>query len=189
MANHGLEKHEYRYLLQAFELEPNLRAYLRRKLRNESIVDDLMQQLYLELLKAGGPNGWEISSVRAWSFKFARNRVSDHFRGHRTSSIDDIEDERQLDSGVDITEAADAERNSVNLRRAIPLLPNSIREAVCLRLYGGRNYEEIAISMGTSEDTVGQYLSRGRRLLSVLLGATSSDRAGSDRQSGEAIEE
>ena len=75
-----LSRNDERYLLQALEFEGVLRACLYRYTRNNSDVDELLQEVYARLLVAGSSNDPEVRSVRAFALTIARNVASQERR-------------------------------------------------------------------------------------------------------------
>jgi RNA polymerase sigma factor (sigma-70 family) len=56
-----------------------LRAFVRRRVRNASDVEDLVQNVFYELVEANRML-MPIEHVTAWLFRVARNRITDLFR-------------------------------------------------------------------------------------------------------------
>ena len=66
--------------VEAFRQEtPRLRAWLRRNAAAWQSVDDLLQDLFLELVLANRA-ARQIENIGAWLFRVARNRVTDALR-------------------------------------------------------------------------------------------------------------
>lgn len=56
-----------------------LRGWLRHRLGNSALADDLLQDLFLKALRQGD-RFCALSNARAWLFEVARNQVADHLR-------------------------------------------------------------------------------------------------------------
>jgi RNA polymerase sigma factor (sigma-70 family) len=191
----GLERHECRYLRQAFAHELRIRAYLRSAIHDEGFVEEMLQEVYLRLLEAGISNRSEVRSVLAFSLGIARNLAIDRLRSRRPTSVENIEEIENLEElpmvehAPSLDEIVDSEAQSDRLRKAIDDLPERSRQALRLQVYGDLTYKEIARELGTSEGTVGQYLIRAVRLLSAALGVPLSRQKPNDRARSVVVEE
>ncbi len=56
-----------------------LRGWLRRRLGNEALADDLLQDLFLKALRQG-ERFCTVNNARAWLYEVARNLLADHLR-------------------------------------------------------------------------------------------------------------
>jgi RNA polymerase sigma-70 factor (ECF subfamily) len=56
-----------------------LRGWLRHRLGNTALADDLLQDLFLKALRQGD-RFCALTNARAWLFEVARNLVADHLR-------------------------------------------------------------------------------------------------------------
>ena len=56
-----------------------LRAWLRHRVGNTAIAEDLLQDLFLKALRQG-EHFCELRNARAWLFEVARNLLADHLR-------------------------------------------------------------------------------------------------------------
>src|SRR5271163_352621 len=61
------------------EERPRLRNFIRRRVPNESDVEDLLQEVFYELVQAHRLLK-PIDYVTGWLFRVARNRITDLFR-------------------------------------------------------------------------------------------------------------
>jgi RNA polymerase sigma factor (sigma-70 family) len=94
--------------VEAFRREtPRLRAWLRRNAAAWQSVDDLLQDLFLELVLANRA-ARRIEDMGAWLFRVARNRITDALRQrqplNRAVSILSLPD--AIASGIDASIAA-----------------------------------------------------------------------------------
>jgi RNA polymerase sigma-70 factor (ECF subfamily) len=152
----------YRSLLE--DVLPDLRSFLRRRIRDAQEAEDLLQEILLSVHRAlhtydpRRPFG-------AWLFAIARNTTVDSFRRQRVhrrwESL--VDDESQLEGA--------AEAGEVSLESALASLPDSQREAVEMVKIQGLTMEEAAARSGVSEGTLRVRIHRGyRRLRERLLG-------------------
>ncbi len=69
---------------------PRLRNFIRKRVPNESDVEDLLQEVFCELVEANRLL-LPIDYVTAWLFRVARNRITDLFRKKKPVNFTDAE--------------------------------------------------------------------------------------------------
>ena len=175
-----LSKNDERYLLQALEIEGVLRACLYRYTRNNTDVDDLLQEVYARLLVSGTSNEPEVRSVRAFALTIARNVAFDWLRHRQVVPIElvaDLEALEVLDEGEQIDEIVNSHQELAMLVKAIQGLPERCRQVFTLRKVYGYSQKEIALRLGISENTVEQHLTKAaRRCAQALFAQPVSER-------------
>jgi RNA polymerase sigma factor (sigma-70 family) len=159
-------KAEERYLVQALEFEGVLRACLYRYARNNSDVEELLQETYARLLTAGASDEPEVRSVRAFSLTVARNVAFDWLRHKQVVPIELVADMEAMDI-LDERDQIDAIVNShqelMMLVKAVQQLPERCGQVFTLRKVYGYSQKEIAARMKISENTVEQQLTKAAR--------------------------
>src|SRR6516165_11246747 len=65
-----------------------LRNFIRRRVRDEAEVEDLLQEVFYELVEATRLL-MPIEHVTGWLFRVARNRITDWFRRNQPESLDE----------------------------------------------------------------------------------------------------
>jgi RNA polymerase sigma-70 factor, ECF subfamily len=139
-----------------------LLAYACAFLRDRSEAEDVLHQVFLQLLRNGGT---EISSV-GYLFRAVRNRVLNHLRGRsREASLDEaaLNDRAQwLEDPSGSTEIALA------LQSALGTLPVDQREVIILRVWGQLTFEEVASIVGVSPNTAASRYRYGLAKLSEI---------------------
>ncbi len=167
-----LSKNDERYLVQALEFEGVLRACLYRFARNNSEVDELLQEVYARLLTAGASGDPEVRSVRAFALTVARNVAFDWLRHRQVVPIElvaDLEALEVLDEGERVEEIMSSHRELAMLVKAIQGLPDRCRQVFTLRKVYGYSQKEIASRLNISEDTVEQHLTKAARRCAQAL--------------------
>jgi RNA polymerase sigma factor (sigma-70 family) len=155
-----------RYLRQALQFEGVLRACLYRYTRNESDVDELLQETYVRLLTAGSCDAPEVRSVRAFALTIARNVAFDWLRHKRVVPIDliaDLEALDVLDEGEQIEEIVNGHQELQILVEALRLLPAQTRRVFPLRKVYGYSHREIATRLVLSVDSVNEHLAKAAK--------------------------
>src|SRR5713226_10745057 len=71
-----------------------LRSFIRRRVRDPSDAEDILQEVFYELVEANGLL-MPIEHVTGWLFRVARNRITDLFRKKKPETFSDaaVEDE------------------------------------------------------------------------------------------------
>ncbi|GEC15756.1 RNA polymerase sigma factor [Nitrobacter winogradskyi] len=135
-----------------------LRSFARRKLRNATLAEDVVQEACLRVASARNE---EIANPRAFLYRVVSNLVIDH---QRKAQRHELVAEWSVDEVEIIDESADAERQLVArqrlalLSKAIAELPPRCRECFVLRRFDGLDYDEIARHMGISRNMVSKHL-------------------------------
>jgi RNA polymerase sigma factor (sigma-70 family) len=148
---------------------PRLRSFIRRYAGNTGETEDILQDVFYELLEAYRMMK-PIEHVSGWLFRVARNRIVDLFRRRRTDSLNDPasvqgEDrsltlEDLLPSAEDGPEAAYARRIMLEaLEQALEELPAEQREIFIENEVIGTSFKDYAAKTGISINTL---LSRKR---------------------------
>ena len=140
----------------------SLWSYLARVSGDPALADDLMQESFVRFLCAAHPNDGEVAA-RRYLFRIATNLLRDHWRKPRTTSIDEIPEER-------LAAAAPAEAQS-ELGPALALLRPRDRQLLWLAYAEGYSHREIADVTGLASASIRLLLFRARRKMAHLLRA------------------
>ena len=146
-----------------------LRNFIRTRVPNEDDVEDLLQDVFLELVEAQSQLE-PIRQVGAWLFRVARNRIIDRFRKQRPQTVRierDVDEETQ---GVFLEEWLPSARGGPDaayargilldeLVAALEDLPPELSEIFVAHELDGRSFKELADETGLGVNTL---LSRKR---------------------------
>ncbi|GAB4216956.1 MAG: RNA polymerase sigma factor SigZ [Rhodoferax sp.] len=79
-----------------------LRAWLRHQTHDDTLADDMLQDLFVRALRQGR-RFCDLANARAWLFEVARNLLTDHWRGQHNSVAlaDDLQAEQDDVAVVD----------------------------------------------------------------------------------------
>jgi len=148
--------------------QSRLRNFIRRRVPDASDVEDILQDVFYELVEANRLL-MPIEHVTAWLFRVARNRITDLFRKKKPEPFSDIavSAEDELLQLEDILPSPDAEPEALLVRSvllqelelAIDELPQQQREVFVAHELEGRSFKEMAAETGVSVNTL---LSRKR---------------------------
>jgi RNA polymerase sigma factor (sigma-70 family) len=151
------------------EERSRLRNFIRKRVPNEADVEDLLQEVFYELVQASRLLK-PIDYVTAWLFRVARNRITDFFRKKKPESFSDTaleDDDGELLEIEDLLPSADAGPEALYMRglvldelqRALAELPSEQREVFIAHELDGRSFKELSRDSGVSVNTL---LSRKR---------------------------
>lgn len=137
-------------------------AYLSRMTRDEALTDDLLQESYYRMVRAGASYESEAHRRNAL-FHIATNLLRDH--GRRWGKVFHVELE---DAALPKQEGSVEHR--MDLGRALGALEPRQREMIWLAYAQGASHAEIAEICGVRETSVRVMLLRARRKMAELLG-------------------
>lgn len=146
---------------------PELRRYLKRKLRNEQDARELAQEVWTRLLRVSDAR--EVLEPMAYIYTAARNVISEfHLRRRRDCvSIDSEATEvaAELASAGSGDEVAEQLVRQAELVRLLAGMPETYRKIVTMKICEGLTSVEVGQRLGFSEGTVHQYFFRAMNLL------------------------
>jgi RNA polymerase sigma factor (sigma-70 family) len=154
-----------RWLADAMAREgTRLRRFIRRRVDDEGDADDILQEVFYELVQAYRLMK-PIEQLSAWLFRVARNRITDRFRRHRpAASLDEPvgagEDEGatledMLPSPNAGPEGEFARQVLVDeLEAALAELPASQRDVFIAHELERRSFKELSAETGVGVNTL-----------------------------------
>jgi RNA polymerase sigma factor (sigma-70 family) len=133
--------------------QPKLRAFLRRHLPDSRDVEDVLQDVFYELVVAYDL-AKPIEHLGAWMFRVARNRIIDRFRKSRPTEPDfALED--VLPSPEDGPEAQLRRTRVLEaIDRALAELPAEQRQAFLANEIDGISFKDMSASTGVPLNTL-----------------------------------
>src|SRR5579871_2441741 len=147
--------------------EGRLRSFIRRRVRNPSDAEDVLQDVVYDFVRAYRlPE--PIEEVGAWLMRVARNRIIDRFRKDRTRTVgnhtiasdDDTSLYLALPAASEGPDAAVARAYVLQkLQEALDTLPSDQRDVFVAHEIEGVSFNEIAAGSGIPINTL---LSRKR---------------------------
>jgi RNA polymerase sigma factor (sigma-70 family) len=146
------------------EERSRLRNFIRRRVPNEADVEDLLQEVFYELVEANRLL-MPIEYVTGWLFRVARNRITDLFRKKRPANFTDRaiqEEDGELLRLEDLLPSPDAGPEALYLRSvlldelklALGELPAEQREVFVAHELEGRSFKELSAESGVSVNTL-----------------------------------
>lgn len=147
-------------------LSSDLRRFIRRRVADEHVADDLLQETFVRVHRNIGALQ-DANRLAAWVYQIARNVVNDHYRqaANATAPLpgdSDVEDAGRPTPGMG--------RPGIGwLDAMIRSLPEGYREAVQLAEIEERSQQEVADRLGLSLSGAKSRIQRGRAMLKDLL--------------------
>jgi RNA polymerase sigma factor (sigma-70 family) len=133
-----------------------LYRFLLRQLRDQSLAEDLFQDVWQRVIAARG--GWKPEAAfSTWLYRIAHNRLADHWRGlqYRPPAPADGDERAARIPDPDTPERTLSEfERRRRLQLALDELPDEQREVVLLRLEQELTLEEIGAITGVGRETV-----------------------------------
>ena len=147
-------------------LSSDLRRFIRRRVPDDHVADDLLQETFLRVHRNIGTLQ-EAERLAAWVYQIARNVVHAHHRKARVAAVslgdsDPVEDaaDRLPPAGCGACEW---------LGEMVRSLPDGYREAVQLAEVEGLAQQEVADRLGLSLSGAKSRVQRGRAMLRDIL--------------------
>ena len=146
--------------------QSRLRNFIRRRVDDENDADDILQDVFSELVEAYRLMQ-PIEQVGAWLFRVARNRIIDRFRKRKTKPetlLDEmpVAEDGELLMLEDLLPSPDAGPDAAYARTvlleeltdALEELPQEQREVFIAHEIEGRSFKELAANNGLSMNTL-----------------------------------
>jgi RNA polymerase sigma factor (sigma-70 family) len=146
------------------EERSRLRNFIRKRVANDADVEDLLQEVFYELVEANRLL-MPIEHVTGWLFRVARNRITDLWRKKRPENFSDaaVEDEDgELLQLEDLLPSPAAGPEALYVRNvlleelefALDELPDEQREVFVAHELEGRSFKQLSRESGVSVNTL-----------------------------------
>ena len=146
------------------EQRSRLRNFIRKRVPNEADVEELLQDVFYELVKANRLL-MPIEYVTGWLFSVARNRITDLFRKKKPENFSDAvteDEDGELLRIEDLLPSPDAGPEALYLRKALldelesalAALPAEQREVFMAHELEGRGFKEMSEESGVNINTL-----------------------------------
>jgi len=141
-----------------------LRNFIRRRVPNEADVEDLLQEVFYELVEANRLL-MPIDYVTGWLFRVARNRITDLFRKKRPENFSEAAmrgEDGELLEIEDLLPSPDVGPEALYVRSilldelesALDEVPDEQREVFVAHELEGRSFKELSAESGVSVNTL-----------------------------------
>ena len=141
-----------------------LRNFIRKRVPNDADVEDLLQEVFYELVEANRLL-MPIEYVTGWLFQVARNRITDLFRKKKPEPFSDaasVDEDGELLRIEDLLPSPDAGPEALYLRNemldelelAVRELPGEQRHVFLAHEVAGKSFKELSAETGVSINTL-----------------------------------
>jgi RNA polymerase sigma-70 factor (ECF subfamily) len=138
-----------------------------------ALAEEIVQDAFLSLWRAGGRYERSRGSVRSWVLSVVHNRAIDAFRHQTVTSGRDVADDEAA-SRLPSAERTDAEverrDDARQVRVALDGLPSEQRQVIELAYFGGFTHAEIAQMLELPSGTVKGRMRLGLTKMRIALG-------------------
>ena len=138
-----------------------------------ALAEDIVQEAFLSLWRAGARYDRARGSVRSWVLRVVHNRAIDSFRRDRATTSRDVHDDGISETlqGRERTESEVERRDDAErVKGALGELPQDQRTVIELAYFGGFSHREIAETLGLPAGTVKGRMRLGLAKLRLSLG-------------------
>lgn len=160
----GISPMVYEMDLLFTQLHDSLKAFILRRVSDEDLANDLLQDVFLRIHSNIGSLK-DSSRIQSWVYQIARNVIIDYYRSKKQKE--------ELDESHHATEEMEEEdavgRLTPALRSMINALPEPYREALILTEIEGIPQKELSIRWGISFSGAKSRVQRGRAMLREML--------------------
>jgi RNA polymerase sigma-70 factor (ECF subfamily) len=143
-----------------------LRRFLRSRVGDRDVAEDLLQEVFLRLHQRREPIG-EIERIDAWLFRVAGNVAIDHLRRRGTAGLDDHGEPSEAPVLSDDEQPGRVLAAWIVGR--VAALPDKYRDVLELTEQRGLSQRAVAEQLGLPYSTVKSRVQRGRDLLHADL--------------------
>jgi len=133
---------------------PAVYRYVRYRLDNEQVVEDISSEVFLRLLNHFHKQKGEIHDLRAWLIGTASNLVNDHLRQKYRRPTEDLDDHEFLAASDDLNSTVEQNDNQRAVRQAIQQLTREQQHVLALRFSQGLSIEETAQLMNKTNGAI-----------------------------------
>jgi RNA polymerase sigma-70 factor (ECF subfamily) len=146
------------------EFRAKLRAFIRRRVRDDATADDLTQETLLKVFRSRSALQ-DGQRLEAWLYRIARNTLIDFYRRQRPTA--ELPESLAGESADEVGALRGAV--IVSMQRFLEELPEAYREPVRLAELEGLPLAKIALRRGLSLTAVKSRVRRGRAMLKRKL--------------------
>jgi len=129
---------------------PAIYAYIYRRVGEQRLAEDLTGDVFVNALGALRKGQFANTSLQAWLYRLAHNRVVDYYRRSKM----DVPLEEWVPAPDDVPLTADRHRWQTKLREALHHLTDDQQQVIVLRFGEGQNAADVASALGKTEESI-----------------------------------
>lgn len=144
--------------------------YLWARVGERALAEDLTGEVFMRMLTGLPRYRPSAAPFRAWLYQIARNLLIDHYRKTGKHTMISLQQAESVGDGApDLTTMLDQRLTMKRIHQALAQLDESQREVVTLRFLSGLSLQEVAQTMGKTENAVKALQHRGLAALRQTL--------------------
>ncbi len=152
------------------QLYPVVYRYVRFRIDDEQMVEDITSEVFLRMLDALKKDGRKIRDLRAWLLGTASHLIADHFRLKYRRNEDQIEEHENLPDGASTEGLVEQAFRKAEVRQAVQCLTEDQQHVLALRFSLEMSVEETARTLGKSAGAVKVLQFRALQTLRRMMG-------------------
>jgi len=141
-----------------------LKQFINRQVRDESVADDILQEVFLKI-HSSLVNLKDEDKLESWLYQITRHTMIDHLRRQRKEQ----ELPEEWEAGQNEHENEAIEKLAPSIKAMILMLPQKYKEALVLTEYQGLTHRQLADKLGISLTAAKSRVQRGRQKLKEML--------------------
>ncbi len=159
------------------DIAPKLKAFYRKGGLEQSVAEDLVQDVMLTVWRLGDRYDPERANPATWIFTIARNRLIDHARRQKVRQGDLTDPSLQPAPVEPSDDLIDRQQRYSSLKNAMATLPKEQADLLRMAFFEHQSHSEIAstsgLPLGTVKSRIRLAVKRLRGDLAARLGETS----------------
>lgn len=137
------------------EYYPYVLRYISKRINNQSIAEDLAQDIFLSVYKGFSRFDEHKAKFSTWLFVIVNNRLKNYFRDYRQqTSLDELNGISELSVLPEMEQAIFIEECRDAIAAALEQIPFKARQVIILRYFQNKSGAEIASMLEISEVNV-----------------------------------
>lgn len=156
---------------QAAAMRRPLLAYFRRRVRDASDVEDLVQEVFLRLTVRGAPD--HLDGASGYIFQTAASVLADRYRRRTVRHADDhvmLDPEEHGEAGFDPHRILSGKQALDAAAAALRTMPDRTRMIFLLKRLDGLRHQQIATQLGISVSAIEKHVARAMEHLMIHAG-------------------
>ena len=146
------------------KFSPQLRHFIRKKISDESVTDDILQEVFKKIHGHIGQLKND-EKIESWIYRITRNTITDHYRTQR--KIEELPEDLSVSDKT--LHKIECRSGVTSIKAIMEGLPEPYSEALILTEFEGLTQKELAKKVGISLSGAKSRVQRGRKMLQAEL--------------------
>ncbi len=161
-------KDDFKIVMERYQQK--IYAYLYRFLyQNAEAAMDVTQDVFIKVFQNLGSVDLK-RPIQPWIYRIAHNEAANYLRSVSRKKESQLEDDQwNTMSGDSNSDQLETEDTKQTILKALDQIDPKYREVLVLYFFEEKSYKEIADILNSSTNTVGTFVSRGKKQMEKLL--------------------